>query len=65
MTQQELIENYIDTIPYNLNNKNQLVLAYLLIEDMIYSLDFTDYKKEQNNLITINELIKEVLENEN
>lgn len=62
MTQEQLIDNYIETIQYNLSNKNELVLSYLLIEDIIYSLDFTEYKQEQNKLITINEMLKEIIE---
>ena len=64
MTQDQILEHAKDYAQINLNNEYILILAYELIEGLIYDLDYTEYKRQQNRLITVNEIIKEVLKNE-
>ena len=64
MTQDQILEHAKDYAQINLNNDSILILAYELIEGLIYDLDYTEYKRQQNRLITVNEIIKEVLKNE-
>ena len=63
MTQDQILEHAKVYAQINLNNEYNLILAYELIEALIYDLDYTEYKGQQNKLITVNEIIKDVLKN--
>lgn len=64
MTQEELLENYIDTIPCNLNDKTTLELVLNLLDNVSNNLYENGYITESNRITTAILIVKEVLENE-
>lgn len=64
MTQEQILEQALNYIDYNLNDENKLKLVINIIEDLSNNAFENGYSKEANTLTTTVLTLKELLESE-